>query len=101
MPTFSFRPNATAPGFPCLIEKRQKNRRSDRRMAGEGQFAPGREDADIGPLSRIRRRKDEHRLGQIELARDRLHAVRIEPLGVQHDGERIAGEAIGRENIER
>ena len=28
--------------------------------------------------------------GQVELARDRLHAGAVEPIGVEHDGRRIA-----------
>ena len=88
-------------GLPCPIEKRKKNRGADGRMSGKRQFTLWREDANVGPLSRIRWRKNEHRFGQIELARYRLHVVRIETLGVQNDSERIAGQAIGRKNIER
>ena len=43
----------------------------------------------------------EDRFGQIELARDDLHACGIETLGIEHDGQRVPGEALRRENVER
>jgi hypothetical protein len=46
------------------------------------------------------RLQHEHRLGEIELARDRLHAARVEPVGLQHHGERIAAEALVGEHVE-
>jgi hypothetical protein len=36
----------------------------------------------------------------VELARDRLHRRRVERLRVEHDGERIAGEAPVGEHVE-
>ena len=52
-----------------------------------------REDPQAHPMRRILRRQDKDGLGEIELARDHLHRVTIEPFGVQDDGERIAGKA--------
>ena len=44
-------------------------------------------------MRRIARRQHEHGLGMVELARDRLHRGGVEALRVEHDRERIAGEA--------
>ena len=83
-----------------LIEQRQEHGGPYRRMAGEGQFASRREDSDIGALARLGSRKDEDCLGEVELLGDPLHRSRVEPLGVEHDRERISGEALAREDIE-
>jgi hypothetical protein len=50
---------------------------------------------------RIGRGEHEHRLGMVELARDGLHRRRVELLGVEHDGERIAGKTPVGEDVER
>lgn len=69
----------------------EQDRGSDRRMAGEGQFAAGRENAQARGVDRVARLHHEDRFGEIELASDLLHARRIEPFAIEHDGERIAG----------
>ena len=50
--------------------------------------------------ARLLRLQHEHGLGQVELARDRLHARAVQPVGVEHDGQRIAGEARVGEDVE-
>ena len=57
---------------------REEAGRADRRMAGERQLPAGREDADPGRMDGIAGLEDEHGLGEIELARDRLHARVVE-----------------------
>ena len=78
-----------------------ERRRADRRVAGERQFAPGGEDAQRRGVHGIARREHEHGLGQIELAGDRLHARVVEAVGVEHDGERVAGERRLGEHVEK
>ena len=51
-------------------------------------------------MARVVRRHHEHGLGQVELARDRLHARGLEALPVEDDGERIAGERVAGEDVE-
>ena len=67
---------------------------------GEGQLLRGREDADAGAMARIARFQHEHRLGQGELARDPLHPVVGDVVGIEHDRERVAFEARAREDVE-
>jgi hypothetical protein len=43
-------------------------------------------------VGRVVRRKDEHGLRQVELARDRLHLLRIEPARIRNHRQRIAAE---------
>ena len=78
----------------------EQRRRADRRVAGERQFARRGEYAQRGGVDGIARRQHEHGLRQIELASDRLHARVVEPLGVEHDRERIAGERRLGEHID-
>ena len=52
-------------------------------------------------FDRIARREHEHGLGQIELAGDRLHPRVVEAVGVEHDGERVAGERRLGEHVEK
>src|SRR5438876_2765365 len=52
-------------------------------------------------MSRIGWREDEYRFGMVELARNRLHRIRLEALGLAHHRERIAGEAAVGEHVER
>src|SRR5262249_25769341 len=59
------------------------------------------ENANARAVSGVGRREHEHRLGVVELARDRLHRRRVEGLRVEHDGERIAGKAPVGEHVER
>ena len=99
----SARARSPAPGrsrHPAIRRARQEHRGTDRRVAGERELARRREDADAGPVAGLVRRQHEHGLGQIELASDRLHGGGVEPGGLQHDGERIAGEAAIGEHIE-
>jgi hypothetical protein len=79
----------------------EQRRRPDRRMPGERQFARRGEDPDAGHVGGVLRLEDEDCLGQIEFARDRLHATVIETFGVQHDRERIAGERGLGEDVKR
>ena len=81
--------------------QREQHRGADGRVAGERQFACGREDAQPRAVAGILRRQHEHRLGMIELARDRLHCGGVEPCGIEHDGERIAGKAPIGKHVER
>ena len=50
-----------------------------------------------GPLGRLH----EDGFRQVELARDGLHLGVGEAIGIQHDGQRIAGETAIGENVER
>ena len=70
-------------------------------MAGERHLIGRAEDAQVGAVSRLDRRQHEHRLGQIELARDRLHALVAQPFGIQDDGELVAGERLLGEDVEK
>ena len=70
----------------------ERDRRAHRGVAGEGQLAPRHEDADRGRMGGVARRLDEHRLRQVELARDRLHRGGVEPLAIEHHRQRIAGQ---------
>ena len=78
-----------------------ERRRADGRMAGERQLATGGEDAQRRGVYGIARREHEYGLGQVELARDRLHPRVVEAVGVEHDGERVAGERRLGEHVEK
>ena len=86
---------------PAAVDASEQHRGADRRMTGEGKLARRREDAQLGAVRLVGRRKHEHGFGEIELARDRLHRGGVEPVGIEHDGERITGKAPGREHVER
>jgi hypothetical protein len=62
---------------------------------------PPGEDPIARAVGRIGRRQYEHRFGQVEFARDRLHGGAVEAFGVMHHRQRVAGEAARREDIER
>jgi hypothetical protein len=66
---------------------------SERRVAGEGQFTPGTEDANavVGPRcsSRVGRRQQERSLRQIGPVGEALHLVGGQTLTIVYDGERI------------
>ena len=100
MPTVSSSPKATAPGSPPRSRSAEQHRRPDRRMAGEGQLAAGREDAQARAVPRLVGRQHEHGLGQVELAGDRLHRRGVEPFGIEHHRERVAGERPIGEHVE-
>ena len=93
-------PEGASAGFAVSVPKREQNGRAHRRVAGEGQFPRRREDAQAGPVAPIRWRLHEHRLRQVELAGDRLHAAVVEALGVEHHGKGVAGQRLGREHVE-
>src|SRR5205085_2303957 len=83
-----------------LVLEGEEHCRADGRMTRERQLPAGREDAQARPVVSILRREDEHRLGEVELARDRLHGGGVEPFRIEHDGERVAGERPAREDVE-
>ncbi len=80
--------------------RRQADRRADGRVAGEGKLARRREDAHARRMRRVLGRQHEDRLRQIELARDRLHRLAVETLGIEHDGERVPGKRPVGEYVE-
>jgi hypothetical protein len=83
------------------IEPPEQHRRSDRRVPCKRQFRHRRKDADFRAIGLVGRGRYKHGFGQIELARDRLHRGGVEPFRLQHDRERIAGEARAGEHVER
>ena len=85
----------------AMVERGDEDGGADRRVSGKGHLEPGREDAQAGPMLGVLRGQDEHRLREVELARDLLHRGRVEAVCVQHHGERIAGEAGVGEDVER
>src|SRR5581483_3991488 len=78
----------------------KSHRRPDRRVAGHRQLAIGREDADSHVAPGARGRHHEGRLGEVELARDRLHQRRVEAAGVEHDRQLVAGQRAVGEDVE-
>lgn len=83
----------------AAVEDAEQHRRAHRRMAGERKFAFGGEDAAARPVLAFLRRQHEHRLRQVELVGNRLHRLGIEAVRLEHDGERIAGEAAVGEDV--
>ena len=77
----------------------QRDRSADRRVAGKRQFVARREDANSGAVRLVFRRQHEHRFRQVELPRDGLHGGRVEPVGIEDDGQRIAGQDLVGEDI--
>ncbi len=82
-------------------DMRNEAGRAHGRVAGEGQFAAGREDPQPRRVGRGPRLEHEHGLGEVEFARDRLHAAVVEAVGIEHHGERIALERRLGEHVER
>jgi len=78
----------------------KQHRGADRRMAGKGKLPRRREDADRGAVHRPRGRHHEHRLGQVELPRDRLHPRLVEAVAIEDHGERVAGEGPVGEHVQ-
>ena len=74
--------------------------RAERRMPGERQLAERRPDPDAVVGGVARRRQDERRLRQVRPARDRRHRLVVDPVGVEHDGERIAEERRLAEHVD-
>jgi hypothetical protein len=69
---------------------------------GKRQLGGGRrENPDLRAVSPHRSAETEHRLRQIELARDRLHRGGVEPFRFEHYSERVSGETPVGEHIER
>jgi hypothetical protein len=87
-------------GRAAAVEDREQHGRADRRMAGEGKLRRGRENAYTGAVGGDGRWRHKNGFGVIELTRDRLHGGGVQPIRIEHDGERIAGEFLLREDIE-
>ena len=75
--------------------------RPDGRMAGERQFAGGGEYPHASGVDRAPRLEHENCLGQVELARDRLHAAVVQAFAVEDDGKRISRQRRLGEDVER
>ncbi len=69
-------------------------------MSRERQLGGRRENAHARGVRLVLRLQHEHRLRQVELARDGLHRRRIQPVGVEHDRQRVAAEPLVGEDIE-
>ena len=69
-------------------------------MPGEGQLAAGAEDPHSVVGGIVGRCEQEGGLRQVRPFGDLQHLVGADPLGVVHDGERIAGEPGGGEHVE-
>jgi hypothetical protein len=69
-------------------------------MAGEGKFALGGENPETRKRAIIRRLLHKNCFRKIHLSGDGLHALLRNVVTVGNDGERIAGEGLGREYIE-
>jgi hypothetical protein len=78
----------------------EQNRSADGGMTGERKLPRRREDAQAGAVTLVLRRQDEDRLGEVELARDPLHALGIEAISVEHHGQGVSGQGLVRENVE-
>jgi len=63
-------------------------------VAGERQLVLRREDAHVGVDTVAARTGDERRLGEVELARDRLHLLVADVRRVLEDGQRVARERV-------
>jgi hypothetical protein len=70
-------------------------------MAGEGYLAGRGKDAQAHTVPGLCGRGDEHSLREVEFAGDRLHALVVQALCVQEDGERIAGQYLSSDNVDR
>ena len=68
-------------------------------MAGERELAERGEDPDPR-VSALLRRQDEDRLGEVHLAGERLHPLRVEPPPVGEDGELVALQRRFGEDVE-
>src|SRR5215470_4056778 len=68
-------------------------------MSGKGKLAPGREDAQAVVGSRVRRRADERRLGQVGPGGDRLHRRARHGIAVEHDRDGVALERHRGEHV--
>src|SRR5215471_10979777 len=68
-------------------------------MSGKGKLAPGREDAQAVVGSRVRRRADERRLGQVGPGGDRLHRGARHRVAVEYDRDGVALERHRGEHV--
>ncbi len=90
---------SSASESPAPLQRAHHVRGPERRVPGEGHLVGRREDAHArgGPV----RRQDERGLGEVELARERLHRRVVERAAVLEDAEGIAGErAAAREDVD-
>ncbi len=85
----------------AAVARSEQHRGPDGRVAGERQLPRRGENANARAVARVGRGEDEHGLGVVELARDRLHRRRVELVGVEHHGERVAGKVPVGEHVER
>ena len=67
-------------------------------MTGKWDLARRRENSDT-PRVTGARRKNERALGEIELARDLLHLIRLEPFGFWQHSQLIPAEASLRKHV--
>ena len=74
--------------------------RPERRVAGEGQLPPGREDPHPVVGAGLRRREHERRLRQVRPVGDPLHRGVVEPVAVEHDGDRVPAERHLGEHVD-
>jgi hypothetical protein len=79
---------------------RESDSGTDRRVAGKRQFRRRRENAQPGAMDFVQGRQHEHRLGVVELARNRLHRRSVEAVRVEHHRKRIAGKPPQRKHVE-
>ena len=85
----------------AAVEMGQQHRRPDRRMAGERQFARRREDAQRAPGASDRPAGSTNTVsGRLNSRAIACMAAVVEAVGLEHDGQRIAGEALRGENVE-
>jgi hypothetical protein len=68
-------------------------------MTCRRQLRVWREDSDGIVVRAIKRRENKGSLGVIQLTRDALHQLRVQPSRVGEHGQRVATEALVRENI--
>ena len=92
--------NGILAGLAAEPLERQADGGADSGMPGEGKLGGRREDARLCRVGGVLRRPHEHRLRQVELARNPLHGAGVQALGIEHHGERVAGERPVGENVE-
>jgi hypothetical protein len=73
--------------------------RADGGMPRKGELRLGREDPDARRVARVARRQDERRLGEIELARERLHRRLRDARGVGEYRQLVARERPVGEDV--
>src|SRR5437763_464159 len=76
----------------------ERERRAERRMAGEGQLLRGREDPHLHVPVRLRR-VHERRLRVVHLPREQLEPLLRDLTRVGEDGELVAGQRRVREDV--